>query len=124
MAVAEPDPFFTVTVRDSLAGPVLECQGELEPDTANRLRTALDRALASLPVPPMLMVDLSAVTFMDSSGLNTLLRARMAAVRQGTIVHLARPSHPVVRVLRITGTDRLFDIDQDAPAVVPRTRTG
>lgn len=74
---------FAVTVRDSLAGLVLECSGELDLDQATTLHVALHRAFAGRPTSPMLLVDLGAVTFMDSSGLNALLLARTEAARQG-----------------------------------------
>ncbi|WP_043478046.1 STAS domain-containing protein [Kitasatospora sp. MBT66] len=112
----EHDHDFAVTVRESLAGPVLECSGELDLDQVPVLHAALHRALAVRPAPPMLLVDLGGVTFMDSTGLNALLLARIEAARAGTTVHLARPSHIVARLLEITGTDQVFPIDPDVPA--------
>ncbi|WP_405000773.1 STAS domain-containing protein [Kitasatospora cathayae] len=99
---------FTVTVRDSLAGSVLACAGELDQDRVPVFTRAAHRALAPQPVPPMLLLDLSAVTFMDSAALNALLLARIQARRQGTVVHLARPSHQVARLLDITGCDQVL----------------
>ncbi|MFI8085820.1 STAS domain-containing protein [Kitasatospora sp. NPDC086009] len=113
--MSEHEYAFTVTAHDSLAGPVLECCGELDFDEAPVLNRALHRALAGRPVPPMLLVDLGAVTFMDSTGLNALLVARREAARQGTVVRLARPSHAVARVLEMTGADRVFPVEQDVP---------
>lgn len=80
---------------------------------------AAHRALAARPVPPMLLIDLHEVTFMDSAGLNALLLARIQAHRQGTVIHLARPSHQVARLLDITGCDQAFPIDPDAPSPRP-----
>ncbi|MFC8454108.1 STAS domain-containing protein [Kitasatospora sp. NPDC057223] len=109
-------PAFTVTVRAGLAGPVLECAGAIDPDTVAVLSTALNSALAARPTPPILVVDLGAVTFCDSIGLNALLRARADAIQQGTALHLTRPTHIVARMLEITGTDQVFTIDQHVPA--------
>ncbi|MER8188181.1 STAS domain-containing protein [Kitasatospora sp. NPDC094015] len=106
---------FAAVLRDSLAGPVIECSGELDLDQVPVLHAALHRALAVRPAPPMLLVDLAGLTFMDSSGLNELLRLRIEAARHGTAVHLARPSRPVARVLKITGADRVFPVDSDVP---------
>ena len=114
---------FTATVRDSIAGPVVEAVGELDDDSAPRLRGALRRALAVGPAPAMLVVDLAGITFCDSAGLNALLLTRLDAGRQHMAVHLARPTHIVTRVLEITGTDRVFPVDPDVPAV-PHTRAG
>ncbi|MER6400834.1 STAS domain-containing protein [Kitasatospora sp. NPDC001603] len=113
--MSEYEHAFTVTAHDSPVGPVLECRGELDFDEAPVLNRAVHRALAARPVPPMLLVDLGAVTFMDSAGLNALLIARIEAARQGTVVRLARPSHAVARMLEITGADQVFPIEQDVP---------
>ncbi|WP_373311342.1 STAS domain-containing protein [Kitasatospora indigofera] len=72
----------------------------------------MHRALAARPAPAMLVVDLRAVTFCDSSGLNALLQARLDAERQDTPVHLARPTDNVARVLEMTGVDRVLPVDQ------------
>ncbi|GHH81982.1 anti-sigma factor antagonist [Kitasatospora indigofera] len=115
---------FTATVRECLAGPVVEAAGELDHDSAPQLRAVLRRALAVRPAPAMLVVDLAGITFCDSSGLNTLLQARLDAERQDTAFHLARPTDIVARVLEITGTDQVFPVDQVVPAVVPRHGAG
>ncbi|MFC8452574.1 STAS domain-containing protein [Kitasatospora sp. NPDC057223] len=109
-----------------MGGPVLECAGAIDPDTVPVLRNAVQDALAARPAPPMLVIDLGAVTFCDSIGLNTLLRARTDAARQGTALHLTRPAHIVARMLEITGTDQVFTIDQDVPAsrTAPPARPG
>ncbi|MFF1875082.1 STAS domain-containing protein [Kitasatospora herbaricolor] len=112
---------FAAADRDSPAGPVVEITGELDYDSAPRLRTVLQRTLALRPVSPRLVLDLAGLTFCDSTGLNVLLQARTDAERQGTVVHLARPTPAVARVLEITGADQLFPVDPDLPAVVPDT---
>ncbi|MET9618904.1 STAS domain-containing protein [Kitasatospora indigofera] len=104
-------PTFTTTVRDTPAGPVVEAAGELDLVGAPILHTALHRALAIHPAPPKLVIDLAAVTFCDSTGLDALLLARTEAERQGVTLHLARLTHAVTRVLKITGTDKVFPVD-------------
>ncbi|MER6302038.1 STAS domain-containing protein [Kitasatospora sp. NPDC001539] len=110
---------FAVTVRDSLAGPVLVCAGELDVDQVPVFTAAAHRALAARPVPPMLLIDLHEVTFMDSAGLNALLLARIQARRQGTVIHLVHPSQQVARLLDITGCDQVFPVDPDVPSPWP-----
>ncbi|MFC8453833.1 STAS domain-containing protein [Kitasatospora sp. NPDC057223] len=122
----EPGPALTVTALVGPAGSVLECAGAIDADTVPVLSTAVHRALTSPPAPPLLVIDLGAVTFCDSSGLSTLLRTRLEAARQGTELHLARPTQVVLRILEITGADQVFTIDQDVPAAcaVPPARPG
>ncbi|MFC9331731.1 STAS domain-containing protein [Kitasatospora sp. NPDC057015] len=114
---------FTIAGRESPGSPVVEVTGELDYDTAPRLRVALQHALAVRPVPPRLVVDLADVTFCDSTGLNALLQARIDAEGQGTVIHLARPASAVARLLEITGADQVFPIDPDVPAIVPDTHS-
>ncbi|MET9617517.1 STAS domain-containing protein [Kitasatospora indigofera] len=113
----------TATVRGTPASPFVEAAGELEHDSAPHLQTVLRRSLAVRPVLPVLVVDLAGVTFFDSSGLNTLVQARLDAERQDTAVHLARPSDIVMRVLEITGVDQAFPVDKDVPTG-PHTPAG
>ena len=55
------------------------------------------------------LVDLTPLQFMDSSGLRGLLDLREAAARDGHDLAL-RPGPPVVqRIFELTGTMRLFD---------------
>jgi anti-sigma B factor antagonist len=62
------------------------------------------------------MVDCSALTFCASAGLNALLRARLAATAGGTAFRLAPQ---LVRLLRVTEADTVFDIE---PAGKPPLR--
>jgi anti-sigma B factor antagonist len=58
-----------------------------------------------------IVVDLTDVTFIDSSGLRSLLGAsRRAGERSGTVV-LRSPSPAVQRLLEITGTTAQFSIE-------------
>ena len=115
----EPEPGFTVTALAGLTGPVLECAGALDLDQVPVPRAALHQALALRPAPPVLLVDLAAVTFMDSSGLSALLHARRDAERTGAVVRLARLPHRVARILEITGADQVFAAAPDIPGAVP-----
>lgn len=57
-----------------------------------------------------LVVDATAVTFMDSSGVNALVRARERAERLGGSIHVVTTSRPVLRVLEVTQLDRLLAV--------------
>ena len=58
--------------------------GEVDLFAAPKLSSALDQALEA---PGAIVVDLSACTFFESSGLNALLRADLTGDR----IHVARP---------------------------------
>lgn len=58
-------------------------------------------------------VDLRNVSFIDSSGLRSLLAASRTAAGRGARLNLRHPSAGVRRLLDITGTDEQFDIEDD-----------
>jgi anti-anti-sigma factor len=62
------------------------------------------------PTGTDVVVDLSALRFIDSSGLTVLVRAREAEQR-GHSITLRRPAAIVAKVLAITGMDRVFTIE-------------
>ncbi|MGW6917342.1 STAS domain-containing protein [Kitasatospora sp. NPDC054939] len=105
-------PPFTATVRGTPAGPVVEAASELDLAGAPILHAALHRALAIRPAFPKPGIDLAAVTFCDSTGIDALLLARTEADRQGVTLYLAHPIQAVTRVLEITGIDRTIPVER------------
>ena len=81
-ASAPPDgPVLLVDSRpDGAAGWVVAADGEVDLATSPRLRAAL---LEAIEEQDRVLVDLRAVTFMDSTGIATLLAAAEAARRRG-----------------------------------------
>ncbi|MFJ1754092.1 STAS domain-containing protein [Kitasatospora sp. NPDC088134] len=104
-----------MTAGDNWAGPVLLCVGEIDIHTAPRLDRQLRRALAVRPAPAVVLLDLQDVSFMDSTGLNSLLAARVEADRNGTLLALAHPRPQVTRLLEITETAPLFPLSPLPP---------
>ncbi len=84
----------------------LEPAGELDLESATVLRAVLGEYLDA--GFPRLVLDLRAVTFMDSSGLHLLLEAQRDARARGVELSV-RPGPPSVqRVFDVTGTAKLF----------------
>ena len=69
-------------------------------------------AVARLDAPrhQSIELDLSAVTFVDSSGIGALVRAHRVADDAGARIVLVDPSHPVVRVLALVGLEGYFAV--------------
>jgi anti-sigma B factor antagonist len=82
--------------------------GELDVATAPELRTALVDAVAS-PLPGV-VVDLSQVSFIDSSGLGVLVGGLKRARTNGQWMRLVCPSDGIVRLFEITGLTKVFDL--------------
>ena len=57
-----------------------------------------------------MVIDVSDVAFMDSSGLQELVRLDNRARERGLEVVLARPSVPVMRLLELTGLEQHFKL--------------
>ncbi|MBO2465510.1 STAS domain-containing protein [Actinomadura violacea] len=105
--VAEHDGWTVVTVA-----------GELDLGTAGRLDEHLSKAIGAQG-RPRVVVDVTRMTFCDSSGLNVLIRAsKRIAAMQGRFV-MVRPTERVRNVLRVTGLERVFDIRDELPQAGP-----
>jgi len=68
------------------------------------------RALASTDGGPLIL-DLSELSFCDSSGLGVLLRIQYEARQQGRALVLQNPNPAVQRLLEIVGLDERFTIE-------------
>ena len=85
--------------------------GEIDASTAPALVEALATRRPDI-AGKHLVVDLSEVGFIDSSGLAALLDARGRLAADGGMLILRRPSRCVVRLLDITHLQRAFRIEQ------------
>ncbi|MCX5129920.1 STAS domain-containing protein [Streptomyces sp. NBC_00193] len=86
---------------------VLTIAGAIDMDTCPHITATLD--LVTLD-GRTLVLDLSAITFMDSSGLNLLLTLRnRAEAEQGTLELCGLPDQ-ALRLLDITGARDLFTL--------------
>ncbi|MFJ8623741.1 STAS domain-containing protein [Kitasatospora sp. NPDC093550] len=98
---------------------VVHLHGESDHDERRRLESALEHAVAACP--PRLVVDLAGLTFCDSTCLNALLKARLAAQAAGLPLMLAAPTPQTRRLLEITGADEVLTIHDSVPAALART---
>jgi anti-anti-sigma factor len=87
---------------------LLTVSGELDIANAAAFRDQLGRLIAEAHSPAL--VDLSGVTFMDSSGLDALASTRRRAVDEGVDLILVEPSSQVRRVLELTGLWTHFEV--------------
>ncbi len=91
-------------------GPVVVLSGEADTTTAPQLREMLAAQLDA--GARLVTVDASGLSFLDSASLRVLvLAARALQGRHGMLV-LARPQPIVVRLLEITGADKLLDVQE------------
>lgn len=101
-------PHFAITLHQEPRGrSVVEVTGELDMGTADELSAAVREAAASGHV----LIDLSRLSFMDSSGLRTLLEATRAAREDGWRLELRRGSDVVQRIVTLAGAERLLPFE-------------
>jgi anti-anti-sigma factor len=91
---------------------LIEVEGELDGSTVGRLRELLEGAGDR----PHVAVDLSGVTFVDSSGIEVLVRAQKQATGALHLLGVGR-SRPVNRVLDLFGLSGEFDQHADLDAL-------
>jgi anti-sigma B factor antagonist len=91
---------------------VLPLEGEIDLHVSPRV----ERALASIikTRPPHVIVDLSGVTFIDSSGLAALIHAMQDVKQYGGKLTLSGISADVRTILETARLDQIFVIDPRA----------
>jgi anti-sigma B factor antagonist len=92
-------------------------RGELDLSTVGKVEEELGRVEAN--GPPLMVLDLSRLTFLDSSGLRCVLTAAERAREQERRFVIVRGPDPVHRVFEITRLDERLEIVDDAPGAVP-----
>ncbi|MFE5613694.1 STAS domain-containing protein [Streptomyces sp. NPDC056470] len=98
-----------VSVTSAKPGVLVTVRGEIDLDSATDLRTALLHAVAANgKARAGVVLDLSDVSFCDSTALNTLLHARQHALDKGQTLTISAASPAVTRLLEITGAASLF----------------
>jgi anti-sigma B factor antagonist len=94
------------TVRTSAGATVLELAGELDYASAAGVRAALQPV--TLSPGDLLVIDLGALTFCDSTGISALIAAHHRVLAAGGRLALSAVPGRVARVFGIVGLDQLF----------------
>ncbi|MCI3150462.1 MULTISPECIES: STAS domain-containing protein [Streptomyces] len=100
---------------------LITVQGTLDLHTARQLADTLQSLL--LADGDSVLLDLSGVTFLDSSGLTCLIAAYRTARTTGARLVLVAPSQPVRHMLALTGVDQVLH-SYPAPDAVPDRPAG
>src|SRR5262249_10255121 len=81
-----------------------------EVDVSNADQAGQDLAAALAQDASLVIADMAATTFCDSAGVTALVRMMRKASASGAGLRLATSAPAVLRVLAITGVDRLIEI--------------
>ncbi|WP_127509368.1 STAS domain-containing protein [Actinoplanes solisilvae] len=106
MFVEEGGPVIVRTYGTSESTIQLAVTGEIDLATVDDFRAAIAQAI-KIEGTTRVLVDLSQVSFCDSSGIAALDRAYGEAAEQGIALRVTRPQQGVSRLLQIMGMHRL-----------------
>lgn len=99
--MTQPDDLLTIAAH----GDRLVARGEIDAHTAPSLGAAIDAAGSAVTL------DLSAVDFVDSSGLRVLIDAHQRLADAGGALTVVSPSSAVSRLFEISGVDDYLNIE-------------
>jgi anti-sigma B factor antagonist len=108
---SEQTPFTARAVPLDEQAVCVEVEGELDLATAPQLEVLLRR---ELDAGHDVMLDLSAVTFMDSSGLRAIITSTRAANSNGTHLRIGGSLLPQIRrLIEITGLREVLPMEPE-----------
>jgi anti-sigma B factor antagonist len=109
---------FRIQERRDHGVPVVEVTGEIDVATAPQLRESLHEVIAR--GNPTLVLDLLAVTFLDSTALGVLVGALKRCRELGGELSLILTDARIMKIFEITGLDRVFPIVDTLSAAVTK----
>jgi anti-sigma B factor antagonist len=95
---------------------VVKVQGEVDVYTAPKLREEIHRRLDQ--GDNRIVVDLTNVAYMDSSGLGVLIGALKRSREENGDLIVASPNPRISRILDVTGLSRIFNVHDDMNGAV------
>ncbi len=112
-------PLDTAVSRPRPGAVLLEVHGEVDTLTAPRLEAGLDDALdVARTEDRAVVVDLTGVTFLASSGLAVLIHGARRVTARGSRLHVVTATRAVSRPITVTGADALFDTYADVASAL------
>jgi len=94
---------------DARGNLLVVLRGDIDFTTSPGVLQVIREGAASVPASDI-RVDLSEVTFMDSSGISVLVQLLHLAEEQGVRLHVERPGAKVQDQLHMSGLTELFDL--------------
>ncbi len=90
---------------------VVRIIGEIDHHSAVGMRTGIDAEIFEHR-PKKLILDLSGVDFMDSSGLGLILGRYATIQKVGGELVVLNPNEGVVKILKLAGAERILKIER------------
>ncbi len=97
---------------DEVQTVVVKLEGDVDLESEPKILLALKRALSGNP--NRVELDVSGVTFLDSSGLSVLLSAERIAAHHNARLSLVKAPPVVRRVVEATGLTQVLEVGPDS----------
>jgi anti-anti-sigma factor len=111
---------FSVTVQSAADGATVMCLGGEADLSTTALREALAAEIARSP--RLLLVDLAALTFIDSGATQMIIGAYHALSLNGGALALIHPRAAVARVLELTGISQVIPVYDNVNEAIAAVR--
>ncbi|MFF0865285.1 STAS domain-containing protein [Nonomuraea sp. NPDC003560] len=102
-----------VSTRSHAGCALVAIAGEIDLYTAPHLQAEFTRLLQD--EPSRVVIDMSAVDFCDSTGMNVLLSALKRMKERGGVLEVAAPRPAVRKILQVTGLVSVFTVHDELP---------
>jgi anti-sigma B factor antagonist len=122
IVAADLPPAFKVDWAPVSGAPGVAVRGEVDINTVAQLSEALDHAVRESS--GALIVDLSDVVFLGSTGLTALVRARAQLGREERALLVVCPPGPVRRLFELVGIVDLFELFDSREEAAASLRSG
>jgi anti-sigma B factor antagonist len=122
IVAADLPPAFQVDWAPVSGAPGVAVRGEVDINTVAQLSESLDHAVRESS--GALIVDLSDVVFLGSTGLTALVRARAQLGREDRALVVVCPPGPVRRLFELVGIVDLFELFDSREEAAASLRSG
>lgn len=96
-----------IEIKEHSLFKIVHLSGDVDMHSSPKVRQSI---LDCLKQKVSVLVELSAVTYMDSSGVASLVEGFQVAKKQGSEFGLAAVAQPVMNVLKLARLDKVFPI--------------
>ena len=102
------------TFEETRRGDVLifRLYGEIDHHSATQIRVKMDERIL-MEQPGKVILDLSAIEFMDSSGLGLIMGRYAVMQKLGGELSLLNPHRRIVQILEMAGLSRMVRIEEE-----------
>ena len=88
---------------------IINIEGDLDHNTANSIKKKIDTELKKNPIN-LLILDLSALDFMDSSGIGLILGRYKLINSLGGKLSLVKPNENLCKIINMSGLHKILSV--------------